>query len=769
LSDASLDTPDDEAPLDPGVEDAIVQEAIDFCELSLDADSDNRKRGLYALNFAMGGDNQWDSAVLKTRRLVGFERPSDSYNQIPNFINQVANDARMNMTQTKFVPNEDGDKATAEKMEDLARNIQTQSDAEIAYDTAFYGQCVIGYGYWRYITEYENNKSFDQIIKVMPVENPFTIYDDPFVPTARQLERKRLLQATMMPVKDFNREYDKKYDEFTLNGIGDKSPGWATKDTVRVAEFWKVHEKKYTLYRNKKTGKIQKEKPANISSYDNREVCENEVKRYLITGSEVLETSVWQGSYIPYVKVVGQEVNIDGKAYVFGIVERMIPAQKQINYTTNAAIEAVALAPKSPWVLDPRGIANYQDIWNSSNTVNYAFLPYDSNKDGAQLPPPQRNDNNANLNSYVVLQQQAQQNMYNLSGIYPASLGQASNEKSGKAILARQREGDVATFHIHDNMSRGQRVGGRILADLMPKIYDASRKVPGKREDGSSYLIPLNQPYKDERTGKSVTHDLSAGTYDVAVTTGPSYTTKRQEAAEAQMQLVQAMGDLMGPAIPTIIRTQDWPSADKIAEAVERGLPPELRDPDQVNAEGKAPKVPPQVQAQLQQGEQLIMQLGQELQATQAQLQNKQAEDQLQAQQNQLKAAEIQLKGQELQYKQAELMVRQEEIQADVTKTRISAKSSADPMVAMSDPELQEGNEIPPVMQFLGDLSMTLGQGLENIAAITAQSSQAVIESNQVIAATNQQVAQTNMQIADAINRPKMVIRTPEGQVAGVQ
>lgn len=751
--------PADEIVTEPGVDSKIVQEAIDFAKLAADAESSNRERGLQALQFAMGGDAQWDADVLKTRRLDGFQRPCDSYNQIPNFINQVANDARMNMTQTRFVPNEDGDKETAEKLEDLARDIQTQSDAEVAYDTAFYGQCVIGWGYWRYITEYENDKSFDQIIKVMAVENPFTVYDDPFVPTARQLERKRLLQVIMMPVKDFNQEYDRQYDKFDLAGIGDKAPGWATKEMVRVAEFWKVYEKKYSLYRNKKTGKIGREKPKDLSNYDVREVAEPKVKRYLITAREVLETSEWSGCYIPYVKVVGQEVNIDGKTIITGLVERMIPAQRQMNYWTNAATEAMALAPRSPYIADPRAIGRYQGIWDTANIVNYAYLPYDSVVDGAQVPPPQRSDNATNLNGYVVMVQQAQQNFYNLSGIYPASLGQASNEKSGKAILARQREGDVATFHIHDNMSRGQRVGGHIMADLMPKTYDASRKVAGKKEDGSTYQIPINQPYKDEFTGETKNHDLSVGTYNIAITTGPSYTTKRQEAAEAQMQMLQALGPTMVPAVPMIIRTQDWPSADKIAEAVERGLPPELRDPESQKKQQQ--QIPPQVQAQLQQDQQIIQQLAQELEAAQGELQNTQAENDLKAQANQLKAQENQIKAADIQYRSQELAVRQEEIQAEVVKTRITAKASSDPMVAMGDPDMQEDGQVPPLVQFMGELSMSMAQGLQQVAMITAQSSEAIINSNQVIAATNQQ-------IAEAINRPKMVIRNEQGQVAGV-
>jgi hypothetical protein len=38
-----------------------------------------------------------------------------------------------------------------------------------------------------------------------------------------------------------------------------------------------------------------------------------------------------------------------------------------------------------------------------------------------------------------------------VTGQYNASLGQTSNERSGKAILARQRESDTGTYHYVDN------------------------------------------------------------------------------------------------------------------------------------------------------------------------------------------------------------------------------------------------------------------------------------------------------------------------------
>lgn len=691
----------------------ILEECREFFKLSSDAEKDNRERGLRGLEFAQGGDKQWDNKVLRTRRLPGKERPCKSYNQLPNFINQVANDGRMNMAQTKFVADDEGDEETAEKMEDVAREIQTRSDAEVAYDTAFYGQVVAGWGYWRYETDYCDDKSFDQIIRVKSIDNQFMVYDDPFVTTATQLDRRMLIEASMMPRKAFNKQFDEKYDDFDCASIGDKYAGWATKESIRVAEFWKREEIKTKLWKHKESGKITKDEPEDADSYDEREVISYKVKWYLCTADQILQRKDWVGQYIPYVKVVGHEVNINGEIVISGMVERLIPAQEQMNYFTNAAIEAMAIAPLSPWIADPVSIAPYQEIWDSANIINYAYLPADTyDTDGRQLAAPRRNDNGANLSGYVAMVQMSQQNFYNLSGIFPASLGQASNEKSGKAIIARQKESDVSTFHIHDNMARGQRIGGAILGDLIPLIYDASRTVNSKKYDGTHEQVTINKQHKGA-DGKLKNYDFSKGKYAPIVTTGPSYTTKRQEAVESQIQLAQAYPQIMQIAGSDIVRNFDWPGSDVISDKLkilEQTQFPQLAEEDNQD-------IPPQVAAQMQQMQQVIEQAGQQIQAMQAELESKQADTQikmaevqakqgdyqLKAQQQQLDANESQrraaLDAEELRLEEQKLANDSEKNQLEQLKIQLEFAKLSMPAPATSKPKPEIDTENPHMIQ----------------------------------------------------------------------
>lgn len=771
------------------VKSSVVRRFLKRWKMSADAEADNRERGLYALRFAQGGDSQWEDKMLSYRKEDN--RPYESYNQIPNFIHQVTNDLRMNMAQTRFLPNEDVDKEAAEVREDLARTIQAENSAQIAYDTAGYNSCVVGWGYWRYVTEYCDDNTFDQKICIRWVPNTFTVYDDPFCTQPDKLDRQWLIEVTDMQLDDFNSDYTQdaegkniEYDPGTLQSIGDDYPDWATNKTVRVAEGWEIKNTKSMLYRHKKTGVISKDKPKDPNNYDSREVTIPKVMWYKFTAQDVLEKKEWQGKYIPYVYIVGEEINIDGQWKRYGIVERMIPAQRQMNYWTNTATELAMLAPKTPAIADPEAIGPYQKFWDQANVRSFPYLPYRSrDAQGNALPMPQRLQNSADLGSAMQLVQMAQQNFYNTSGIYPASLGRESNEKSGRAIIARQKEGDVSTFHISDNFSRGLLAGGKILDDLITIYYDGSRSVMLTKEDKTTRTVPINQPHIDEKTGQPKNYDMTKGSGGVQISTGPSYSTKRQESNEFYMALAQSVPQIMEIGGDIIVSSSDAAGADKLAERLKKALPPQFQD-EQPN------QIPPQLQAQLQQMQQVIQQQGQELQQAQQELQSKQADiaskgadiqlkqqqmaqdAQSNASQNQLDAAKLQIDQQKIELEREKIEFQREEMafeerrlqvsQAlDMTKTRMDAKvamAQASPDIAMTDPELNEGN--PPIVGIMGQLSQIVQQTAEQIVAMTAGS--------QAIAQSNIQLAQSNQDIAAAIAAPKTVVRV-NGQITGVK
>jgi hypothetical protein len=643
-----------------------VQSMLDDFKLSSEAEADNRTRALFILDFTRPGAKQFNPQEITARG----SRPSYSFNQLPKFGRQVINDQWQNVPQIKYIPKTDADIEKAEILEDMVREVQSQGCAQTAYKMAIASQVNMGWGYFAFATDYDNDESNDQNIYIREIPNTFQVYDDPACRKQDRSDRRFLIEVEDLPLTDFNRRENREYARDELQSVGSEYPSWATmgEDLVRVGHYWRMEYDKETVWFNKETGEKFTEKPKDVQNYNERVIKKPRVMYYKCTAKEKLEGRKWQGSHIPYCFVEGNKTVVNGKTYLTGIYEDMISTQVLFNYATNAAIELAESAPISPFVVPLRGVKQLEKYYDTVNRKNYAYLPYnDIDENGLPIAPPQRLQNGADLSSAVALIQMAEQNFYGTSGIYPASLGQQSNEKSGKAILARQREGDISTSNYADTFRRALLYGGIIFQDLSKKIYDGSREIQVMSEDKKTRVVKINQKYKDPRTGKTIEYDMTKGEMGVAVTTGASFTTKREEERESQIALLQAYPQAMLPALPGIVRGMDWPNADKTAEAIERGLPPELRDPESQKEQMQG--VPPAVQAQLQQAQQIIQQLGQALQEAQQAAAEKKSEAQMKMGELQIKAQSAQTQAEKNQFdaelKAAELQFQRDKMASD--------------------------------------------------------------------------------------------------------
>jgi len=774
-------------------ESPMIKAMMERWNLSNGAESDNRKKFVYAKKFALGGEHQWDTAILDQYKTDN--KPHDTYNQIPQFTHQITNDGRLNETETKFIPGNDDMKETAEKREDLARNIQADPQAQIAYDTALENCVEGGWGYWRYITEYENKKSFDQVIKIVWIPNPLVIYDDPNCIRPDRLDRQFLIQTSDIPKSEFKKKYPgKEYDCRTLTSTGDSSAEWMGDDYVRIAEYWEVEETITKLYRNKGTGKITEEEPKKIEAYDTRDVVNSKVIYRKCTAYEELEKSDWAGEYIPYVFTAGEEKNVDGKKHLTGLVEHMMAPQRAFNYQSNSIQHMTALAPKSPWIASIRAIKGLEQFWDQSNIRDYAYLPFNDFDDkGRPVPPPSRVQAGVDLSAGVALLNQAQQNFYNTTGIYPASLGQQGNEQSGRAIIARQREGDVSTYHYIDNQTRGKLAGGIILNDLITHIYDGSRIVTGMKADKKIVKFPINQKYKAP-DGTMKMHDMTIGSYDVMVTTGASYTTKRQEQGEAMLELA-AKTDLMAVAPDIFYGTQDWPGADKIAKRYAEKLGVDQEDEDNPNP------IPPAIQQQIVQMQEVIQQMGEALKAADQAVQDKEADIALKQAEFAAKMKEMQSGNQTDAMKAAneaaKLKLEEEKIELEKMKLELEGdKIDLDAMKAKIDFRVSQNQALQPTEAGGEEMAAAPTNQKEallaQIKALDEQEAQAAAQAEaqammaeQEALAEAQKEAQEKMQsemllqtlaamsqqiqvLTAAITAPKQVVRDANGMIQGV-
>ncbi|MFC0302770.1 portal protein [Rhizorhabdus histidinilytica] len=567
--------------------------------------SDSREDELDDLRFFAGSpDNQWQwpMDVLSTRGSVQGQtinaRPCLTINKLPQHVRQVTNEQRQNRPSGKVIPVDDNaDIEVAEIYEGMVRHIEYISDADVAYDTACENQVTYGEGYIRLLTEYCREDSFDQDIKIGRIRNAFSVYMDPTIQDPCGSDAEWCFITQDMTKDEYEREFPDALPVTGLQdqGVGDESIGaWIQQDTVRVAEYFYYEYKADTLNlyasgqtaftsdRNNKLIELAQGAPIKT-----REVQRKRVMWVKTNGFEVLESREWPGKWIPVVRVVGNEFEVEGRVWLSGLVRNAKDAQRMYNYWTSQEAEMLALAPKAPFVGYGGQFEGYETQWKTANTNNWPYLevnPDVTDAQGGPLPLPQRAAPPLPQSGLWQAKMGASDDIKGTTGQYDASLGAQSNEQSGKAILARERQGDVGTYHYVDNLARAIRHITRQLIDLIPKIYDTQRIARIIGVDDEVKMVKINpaqlEPVREVKNEAGIViekiYNPGVGTYDVMVTTGPSYMTKRQEAVEGMVSVLQAAPQLWPIIGDLMIRNMDWPGAQDMAERIKRTIDPKI-------------------------------------------------------------------------------------------------------------------------------------------------------------------------------------------------
>ena len=611
----------------------LLSTARDRLKMAIAAFSESREDELDDLRFfAASPDNQyqWPADVLATRGAVQGQtinaRPCLTINKLPQHVRQVTNDQRQNRPSGKVIPVDDkADVEVAEVFDGLVRHIEYISDADVAYDTACENQVAYGEGYIRLLTEYCDDNSFNQDIKIGRIRNSFSVYMDPTIQDPCGSDAQWCFITEDLTKAEYERQFPdaQPISSMMSQGVGDASISqWVSENTVRIAEYFYIEHEKATLnlyYGNVSAmkGSAEDEDMAmrGMKPIKTRIVDIKRVKWCKINGFEILESQDWAGSNIPVVRVVGNEFEVDGRIYVSGIVRNAKDAQRMYNYWTSQEAEMLALAPKAPFIGYGGQFEGYEQQWKTANTTNWPYLevnPDVTDGAGAVLPLPQRAPPPLPQTGLIQAKMGASDDIKGTTGQYDSSLGQTSNERSGKAILARERQSDVGTYHYVDNLARAVRYITRQIVDLIPKIYDTERIARIVGEDGETGIIkvnpnqpmPVNKIMDQQGIVLEKIYNLGVGKYDVCVTTGPSYMTKRQEALEAMAQLLQGNPQLWAVAGDLFIKNMDWPGAQEMSKRFAKTIDPKIMEGGDDSPEMQAAKM--QMDAMNQEMEQMM-------------------------------------------------------------------------------------------------------------------------------------------------------------------
>jgi len=599
--------------------DSRIDDAKQFLKLAADADSNNRAEALEDLKFAAG--DQWPVEIQNSRSLEA--RPCLTINKLDAYCRQVTNQQRQARPRIKVHGmNSEADAKVAEVLTGICRHIEVNSDADTAYDEAFDYAVRMGWGYWRVVTDYVREDSFDQEIFIRPVRNPFTVYFDPNSVLPDGSDAERAMITEVIPKTTFRKMYPTADDgSFNARGTGDAQAEWVMKEDIRIAEYFYTEREEATLlqlsdgttlYEDELTLEAEAlMEQAQVTIVDKRKTLRKRIKWMKCTGMEVLEERTWPGRFIPIIPVYANQLTVESKRKKFGLVRMAKDAQKMYNFWQTSLTETVALAPKAKWLLAEGQDEGHENEWAQANIKAFPVLRYkQTDIDGRVAPVPSRVSPETIPAGIMAASESINKDLQAVLGIVdPNQLPQGNI--SGKALLGQQQQIDLNNYHYFDNLTRSIKHTGKIILDLVPVIYSGERVLRIIGDDGRPDMVTVNE----RNAVGEVINDVTVGEYDVVMDTGPGYNSKRIEAVNAMVEMTAGNQQLFDVVGDLIFRNMDFPGADTIADRLATINP--LAQIDEKS------DIPPQVQMRLAQAQQQMQQMQQQMQQMQTFIQQR--------------------------------------------------------------------------------------------------------------------------------------------------
>lgn len=562
------------------------QDSVDFYEQSYSDASDDWQ--------FLHGEGQWDDKDIEARKREG--RPALTLNQLLPYAQQIVNDIRQARLAIRVTPvDSNADKKTAEILQGIIRNIETQSDASTAYSTAALNAVGAGIGWIRISVDYANEDTFDQEIYIDRVLDFTSVYIDP---SSKEIDGRDAEYGFIR--RDYRKErFEELYPDAEPISFDEAS---TNEDYVCVVEYFRKYYKPDTIYKIQLIdGSIQtitqeqkdildEDGTVQYAELDSRKVNRCYVKHCILNGEEdPIEETDFPSDYIPLIPVIGDEVYINDRREFHSLIRQSKDAQRMYNYWKTCSTEMVALQPKAPTIGAVGSFKTYSEAWANANRKSYPYLEYDvlHDKNGQRIEPPQRQQPVQTSMGMMQEAMTAKEDIRLAIGMPMANMGEQGNEVSGIAIRNRQIEGDNATFHFVDNLSKSIAQVGRILVNMIPRVYSERLIARIIGEDDEERNVPINQPYMMQdgievpaKGAAEGIYDLGLGKYDVVCDVGASYSSKRQETADKLIQLITAQPELVGVTGDLLFKALDLPMADRIAERLQAQMNPVLLGED---------------------------------------------------------------------------------------------------------------------------------------------------------------------------------------------
>lgn len=608
-------------------ETAFMQEARDRfreAENGLEHVIDNAKIDLEMID----GEGQWEPKVLQFRENQGLSVVTE--NMFPSYINKVEGEFRQNLPQVDVVAVDNkADPATARILAGMIRNIQYQSQANMIHAEAFLMAVSSGFGAWRVHTDFQGPMSFNKEIVIRPIENHLAVRWDLTSKKFDTSDKKWTQIHGAMSKNAYKDKYPKADIVDFQQAKGTDYEGWFMSDgSVRICEYWYIKEQEKTILLLSNGEVIFKDdfdkamflSGGKLSVVDERKTEIPQVYTSIISGAGILEGPFkWPGIYIPIPICFGRKMNIQGKIRLKSLVRDARQTQRMHNYLKSSMVQSVVMQGKAPYMGTTAQFAGKQEEWKAALQGDLPFVTYNHDPNNPTMPQRQSPAMSSQGHSELLALNNAA--MMDIIGMHQADLGIKSNEKSGKAILARAQQGSTGSFVFVDNFRHTMEFEGRITLDLVPKTYDTKQMVRIIGIDGKEGFAQLYEEGRSPNGMPIIKANPNVGKYDCRIKTGISYLTQKEQERDAMIEVMRSLGPgspVVGLIVPEMIKTMDWSNSDNLYKAMIAMLPPNIQqimtDSGEGSGKGGAEK------AQLMQLQQVFEQKVTEMQQVMAKL-----------------------------------------------------------------------------------------------------------------------------------------------------
>lgn len=595
----------------------ILEEARERASIAYSAWKDDFNSSMRSVSFYSGV--QWSEEERTEREQSG--KVTLTVNRLPQYVSRVVGSQRKTVqsiqvspktsaasTEEKELTLSNGEKVkVSQVIADFIRDIEYSSNAREAYKMAFKHSVDGGFGWLRVYTAYEH-EGFNQEIRIKGIRNRYSVFVDKKAQEPDFSDMNYAFIVEQMSRKEFNKRYPNAIEGDLGTGIQENT-FWETEDTVSVAEYFRrePYKKKIALLSNGETVDMSdaEELSEELQEMDVTIVKTRTIDSYKVIWSKITAHSVLEKDRefptetIPIVPVLGREVDLNGERSFTSLIYHAIDPQRMLNATRSAALERVNLVSKTPFIAEDKAIEGYEKKWAQANIKNFGVLPFKAGR-----PAPQRQPMASAPVGEMQMGSVLNEDIQNGIGMYGASLGEQTNEISGKAIRARQSEADEGTFEFVDNLAVAVRRVGKLCVDLIPKIYDTNRIIQLRGADGTQSSVEINKEEEDEEGNPKITNTLDDSKYDVYISTGASYQTRQEEASSQILELMKVNPQVAQVAPDMLVKNLDFADSDAISDRLKKTIPSNLLTKEEQEEIAKdAPPPQPTPEQQLIQGE----------------------------------------------------------------------------------------------------------------------------------------------------------------------